>query len=112
MRAVTACLLVLLPVGCFSSWKPSYVVTKTGAAGVAKAANCDFLIATSKVDRPYDEIAILDAKMWAEDAASFKQTVAAQVCEIGGDAVIAEVNGNGRYVRGTVLRWKDAEAAR
>jgi hypothetical protein len=104
-RAATL-LLCLLP-GCFAS--PSYIVTKTGAVGAAKPANCDFLIATSKVDRAYDEIAILDAKIWAEDAASFKQTVGAQVCELGGDAVLAEVNGNGRYVRGTVLRWKDAQ---
>ena len=100
----------LLFTACFAG--PSYVVTKTGTAGPAKPANCEFQIATTKVDREYEEVAILDAKMWAEDAATFKQTVSTQVCELGGDAVIAEVNGNGRYVRGTVLRWKDAEVSK
>jgi len=107
------CFLTLLAASCPACFAgPSYVVTKTGTAGPAKPANCEFQIATSKVDRAYDEVAILDSKVWSEDAATFKQAVAAQVCELGGDAVIAEVNGNGRYVRGTVLRWKEAEAAK
>jgi hypothetical protein len=32
--------------------------------------------------------------------------VAAAVCRAGGDAVLAEVNGLGQYVRGTVIRYR------
>ena len=110
MRAIVAFPVLLL--ACAMS-APSFKLTKTGAAGLAKPASCDFIIATTKVDRPYDEIAILDrGSTDVGDAAEFKETVRTQVCGLGGDAVIAEVNGYGKYVRGTVLRWRDAEAAK
>ena len=110
MRAIIA-FLTLLP-AC-AGFSPSYKMTKIGVAGLAKPASCDFMIAVTKVDRPYDEIAILDCYANnAYDVAAFKESVRAQVCGIGGDAVIAEVNGHGSYVRGTVLRWKDAETAK
>lgn len=91
--------------------KPNYVLTKTGAPGAAKPKGCDFALVTTKVERAYEEIAILDSTVTAEDAASFKQAVGPDVCELGGDAVLAEVNGKGGYVRGTVLRWKDTAAS-
>ena len=103
-------LYVLWPLwfgACFAG--PSYTFTKTGTAGAAKPPSCDFIIATTKVDRAYEEVGILDSKIWAENAAQFKATVQKQVCDVGGDAVYAEVNGNGRYVRGTILRWKSPQ---
>jgi hypothetical protein len=110
MRATIA-FVILLP-AC-AMYAPKYKLTATGAVGVAKPASCDFIIATTKVDRPYDEIAILDCDAnKAGDVAAFKESVRTQVCGIGGDAVIAEVNGYGSYVRGTVLKWKDAETAK
>ena len=110
MRAIIA-FLTLLP-AC-AMYAPSYKMTNTGAAGLAKPASCDFVIATTKVDRPYDEIAVLDCDAnKAGDIGAFKESVRAQVCGVGGDAVIAEVNGYGSYVRGTVLRWKDAQVAK
>ena len=110
MRAIVA-LLILVP-AC-AMYNPSYKLTKTGVAGPGKPPSCDFIIATTKVDRPYDEIAILDCEAnKAGDVAAFKESVRAQVCAVGGDAVIAEVNGYGSYVRGTVLRWKDADSAK
>jgi len=33
------------------------------------------------------------------------------VCRVGGDVVVTEINGNGRYVRGTVLRKRLPPAA-
>jgi hypothetical protein len=98
-------LCALAFVGCYPG--PSYTLTKTGTPGAAKPANCDFVLATTKVDRPYQEVGILDSEVWAEDAASFKTTVQKQVCEVGGDAVVTEVNSNGRYVRGTILRFTE-----
>ena len=88
-----------------------YKVTRTSAeASAAKPANCDFVIATTKADRPYEEIAILDKQdSPARDAGEFKERIRKDVCELGGDAVFAEVNGYGQYVRGTVLRWTDAK---
>lgn len=112
MRATIPFLLLL---AACATLAPAYKVTRTGTTGAAKPASCDFIIATTKVDRSYDEIAILDCdpnRPFASDVAAFKESVRAQVCGVGGDAVIAEVNGYGSYVRGTVLKWKDAEPAK
>lgn len=89
----------------------SYKATRTGPSALApKPANCDFAILTTKADRPYEEIAILDSKNYmAHDAAEFKDAIKKDVCELGGDAVYAQVNGYGYYPRGTVLRWTDAK---
>jgi phage terminase large subunit-like protein len=101
---------VLLSSCAYYAVKPNYVVTKTGTAGEPKPVGCDFAIVTTKVDRPYEEVALLDRTVAAENASSFKQAIAEDVCKLGGDAVFAEVNGAGSYVRGTVLRWKDSGA--
>jgi len=91
----------------------NYKVTRTSsAAPTAKPATCDFTIATTKVERPYEEIAILDRQDYlARDAGEFKELIKKDVCALGGDAVFAEVNGYGQYTRGTVLRWSEAKDA-
>src|SRR4051794_30474248 len=89
----------------------SYKSTRTGSSAVTpKPANCDFAIITTRTDRPYEEVAILDSKNYmAHDAAEFKEAIKKDVCELGGDAVVAEVNGYGYYPRGTVVRWTDGK---
>jgi len=98
-----------LAVGC-ASMSPNYSLTKSAASGAPKAANCDFAVMTVPSDRPQEQVAILDAELVpyaATTAAEFQDAVRKQVCEVGGDAVLAEINGHGRYVRGTIVRWKD-----
>ena len=89
----------------------SYKATRTGSSVLKpKPADCDFAILTTKSDRPYEEIAILDSKNYmAHDVAEFKEAIKKDVCDLGGDAVFAQVNGYGYYPRGTVLRWTDAK---
>jgi len=91
------------------SMAPVYTVTKTTAdAAPAKAGDCDFAIATTKFDRAYKEVAILDAQaLMAHDATEFKDAIRKDVCALGGDAVYAEINGRGFYARGTVVRWTE-----
>jgi len=102
--------LMLTVLGCVVK---NYKVTRTSAtASTAKPATCDFTIATTKVERPYEEIAILDRQDYlARDAGEFKELIKKDVCELGGDVVFAEVNGYGQYTRGTVLRWTEAKDA-
>lgn len=103
--------VMLLSSCAFYAVQPRYVLTKTGTPAAAKPKGCDFAIVTTKVERAYEEVAILDSTVTAENAAAFKQAVGPDVCELGGDAVLAEVNGKGGYVRGTVLRWKETAAS-
>jgi len=92
--------------------KLPYVYTKTGEAGPAKPPDCDFAIATTKVERPYTEVGILDTPEGpADNAADFKERVRAQTCEVGGDAVIAQVSGTGNYVRGTIVRYTEEKTS-
>lgn len=80
--------------------------TSTSAPLTAKPANCDFRVVNlpPRADE-YEEIATLSlASKAADDPDQFKSAVRADVCKVGGDMVVTEVNGAGRYVRGTVLR--------
>jgi hypothetical protein len=110
MRFITILGVMLLSSCSYYAVQPRYVLTKTGTPGAAKPKGCDFAIVTTKVERAYDEVAILDSTVTAENAAAFKEAVGPDVCDLGGDAVLAEVNGKGGYVRGTVLRWKETAA--
>jgi hypothetical protein len=97
-----------LTVGC-AAMSPNYSLTKSVSNVTAKSANCDFAVVTVPSDRPQEQIGILDAELVpyaATTAAEFKDAVRNQVCQVGGDEVLAEVNGHGRYVRGTIVRWK------
>ena len=100
-------LLVVLP-----SCATQFATTVTSSRTLTpKQADCTFAVVTSR-DRPSEELAILDIKPIGfgptiRTAADFKELVQNKVCELGGDAVYAEINGLGVYVRGTVLRWKE-----
>lgn len=87
-------------------------------ATIAYAKDCDFVVATNQLDRPFQEVGVLDFSAPSLNAgisgrrsvSEFKEAIQPLVCEAGGDAVIAEVNGGGEYVRGTVVRWREANA--
>jgi hypothetical protein len=77
------------------------------------AATCDFRVVNTIPDGKYDEIATLSID-WetgtaAMDPDDFKLRVRPDVCRVGGDVVITEINGYGAYVRGTVLRKSVAQ---
>jgi hypothetical protein len=108
-RIQLALSLGVLAIGC-ASMSPNYGLTKSVNNLTPKAANCEFTVVTVPSDRPQEQVGILDAEMVpyaATTAAEFQDAVRKQVCEVGGDAVLAEINGRGRYVRGTIVRWKD-----
>jgi hypothetical protein len=89
-----------------------YLYGPLGAVVVQpKPKNCDFSLLDKLPDQAYDPLGvfapvdIVVPKVPSTDAA-FKKSVAAQVCEAGGDAVVTERDDQGRYVRGTVIRFK------
>ena len=102
-----ALLFGIATAGCASR---NYLMTRTGTAPVvSKAPDCDFAILTTHGERAYEEVATLEGDgQPAVTAVEFQKRVRKQVCELGGDAVVAEVDNQGAYLRGTVLVWKDA----
>jgi hypothetical protein len=102
MRLVACSLVLASLVACGG---PGYALTvSTPKPTAAKAATCDFQVVTLPPSRGYEEIAMLSPTGdVAYDPVEFKRLVHAQVCSIGGDMVLSEVNGLA-YIRGTVLR--------
>jgi len=79
----------------------------TSITAPPKPANCSFDILTSRPDRPYDELGVLDPQRAAlGDLASFREAIGADVCRAGGDAVVAEFSSQGYYMSGTVIRYR------
>jgi hypothetical protein len=74
----------------------------------ARQAECDFVVLTALPDAPVVQVGIIDVDQgnWGgiKSAADFKSLAAPQVCSSGGEIVVAEVNGFGQYVRGSVFR--------
>jgi hypothetical protein len=103
--------VILLGIGATGCGSRSYAVTRTSADPVvSKAPDCDFAILT-QAEPDYEEVAILEQDDHpAVTAAEFQNIVRKQVCEVGGDAVVAEVDNQGAYLRGTVLRRKEVPA--
>lgn len=74
-------------------------------ATTPKPASCDFRVVNLPPQGDFEEIATLDFVYDpAHNPDEFKQAVHDKVCSVGGDVVVSEINGNGLYVRGTILR--------
>ncbi len=96
--------LLVLVVGC--SLTPSYKLTaSTKTPPASKPPTCEFRVVNMPPQGNFEEIATLTPEDYAaSDPEKFKSVVQADVCRVGGDVAITEVNGFGQYVRGTVLR--------
>jgi hypothetical protein len=72
----------------------------------AKPANCEFLIGTGPNDgAKYDKVGTLaPADFAAQSQDELKSSIQAQVCQLGGDYVIATQDEAGKYRSATVLR--------
>ena len=96
---------LLLGVGCGYG----YTQTTSHVAG-PKPEGCVFDLLSVRPDRPFDELGVIDSTSGSayavSDARSFMEWVRPDVCRAGGDAVIAEVNGLGHYVRGIVIKYR------
>src|SRR3989442_11173120 len=102
----------LLAVGCAEAQ-----YTPTSVRAQPKPENCSFDILMTRPQRLFDELGIIDftggfvgktgQRAGVPDSASaLKDKTARTVCGAGGDAVLAEVNGLGQYIRATVIRYK------
>lgn len=70
----------------------------------------DVMVLNGRAPYDWEVVAVVDLAAFSvralpRDDEAFLELVRPAVCEAGGDAVIAGVNGNGRYVLGTVIAW-------
>lgn len=100
---ITACFLIAATqTACGGA---GYAVTvSTPKPTIPKPASCEFQVVNLPPASGYEEIASLTPKGdVAYDPTAFKTLIQPLVCSVGGDLVVAEVNGLA-YIRGTVLR--------
>jgi hypothetical protein len=106
MRTISVLVCSGVALGC-GTIPPRYALTKSTMAETLPKAACSFRVVNLTPSGPYEEIATLSSEQsWvrAYNPVDFEARVRDQVCSIGGDIVVTEINGNGAYVRGTVLR--------
>ena len=97
---------VLSATGCATD----YHYTKTTNTAVSeKDPSCAVELFLSSPDRPYDELGVLSLFMGSRstDSKQFLYLVRERVCRAGGDAVVAKVNGQGEFMRATVIRFRE-----
>lgn len=80
-------------------------------ASAAPTAHCDDVrVLRGRAPREWKVVGVVDLAAFSvralpRDDEAFLELVRPAVCAAGGDAVIAGVNGDGRYVLGTVIAW-------
>lgn len=104
MKNLKSFLLIILIVtitGCAGRLR----YTQTGETYPARPVNSNFQILTTYPNQKFEEIGIIDIEANIRDTASFKEFIQEKVCQVGGDAVIASINGYGMYIKGTVIKY-------
>jgi hypothetical protein len=101
--------LLVVPLAACGAYLYGYDYTPTTryVAFAPRPVGCAFDLLTTPPGRPYVELGVLETLMGAPSASTFRASVGAQACRVGGDAVLTEVNGRGVYFRGTVMRYLD-----
>jgi hypothetical protein len=111
-------LLAVLAAVALAGCSPNYVFGRVGdLTPPARPADCRFELIEAVPKRPFDELGILAPRdieygSTAGGRVSFTESVQATVCAAGGDAVVVEKDLYDHYVRGTVIKYRDAAEAR
>lgn len=80
-------------------------LTKSGSPRAPRDPDCHFTMLSLPPDSGYVEVGTIDLH-WSRprDLSDFKRAIQSDVCAAGGDAAIARVNGDGQYIKATVIR--------
>ncbi len=93
----------LAVVGCVSY----SVVPAPGKTPTPKAMDsCSFEVAAREPAGEFDEIGTVTVTSATSSPEKFQSAIKEDVCRLGGDAVVTQVNGLGQIIRGVVLRRK------
>ncbi len=90
---------------------------KTGGTYAARGPDCDFRVIRNRIVEPYEELGVVDIDAFSvrqlpPNEERFRKVVGKHVCMSGGHAVIPTINMQGRWVHGTIIRFRPAECAR
>lgn len=113
LRLVIGSLLALSLGGCGGSGE----YRKTGGTYAARGPDCDYRVIRNRIIEPYEELGVVDIDAFSmrqlpSNEERFRKAVGDQVCGSGGHAVIPSINTQGRWVHGTIIRFRPSECDR
>ena len=105
--------VVLGLIGCGGSGE----YRRTGGAYAARGPDGDYRVIRNRIVEPYEEVGVVDIGAFSvpqlpSNEREFRKVVGEHVCMSGGHAVIPAVNMHGRWVGGTVIRFRPSECDR
>jgi hypothetical protein len=106
-------LLVVGLVGCGGTGE----YRKTGGTYAARGPECDYRVIRNRIVEPYEELGVVDIDAFSvrqlpSNEERFRKVLGDHVCKAGGHAVIPSINMQGRWVNGTIIRFRPSECAR
>jgi len=102
MHRLTA--VVALCAGCVAT---TYSFTPSTKGEVAKPEGCQFEIFDAPPDKPYEEVGILSHYNGdvPKTVDKLRAAIKDRVCEVGGDAVVADPDMKGEYKTAQVIKF-------
>ena len=113
LRRVISSLVLVTLLGCGGAGE----LRKTGGTYAARGPGCEYRVIRNRIVEPYEEVAVVDIDAFSvrqlpPDEERFRQVVGPHVCNIGGHAVIPAIDIHGRWVHGTIIRFRPSECLR
>lgn len=90
---------------------------KTGGTYAARGPNCEYRVIRNRIVEPYEELGVVDidaftVRQLPSNEERFREVVGEHVCRAGGHAVIPSIAVSGRWVHGTIIRFRPSECDR
>lgn len=101
-------LLALATILCCACTPTTYAFTPSTRGEVPKAKGCTFeILDAAPGDRPYEEIGKLDHYNGSvpKSVDALRDAIKERVCQVGGDAVVADPDTKGEYKSVQVLKY-------
>jgi len=112
-RHCIATVIFLSLIGCGGAGE----LRKTGGTYAARGPGCDYRVIRNRLVEPYEEVGVVDIDAFSvrqlpPNEERFRKVVGHHVCNIGGHAVIPAIDMQGRWVQGTIIRFRPSECDR
>jgi hypothetical protein len=111
------CFIVSLVALSLAACGGSGELRKTGGTYAARGPDCDYRVIRNRIVEPYEELGVVDIEAFSvgqlpNNEERFRKVLDAHVCKSGGHAVIPSINIQGRWVNGTIIRFRPSECLR
>ncbi|MGB5367194.1 MAG: hypothetical protein WBN14_13105 [Polyangiales bacterium] len=113
IRPLITCVTLLSVIACGGAGE----VRRTGGTFAARGPGCEYRVIRNRIVEPYEEVGVVDIDAFSvrqlpPSEERFRKVVNQFVCGLGGHAVIPTIDMHGRWVHGTIIRFRPSECDR